>query len=230
MDSTKNFVRYTIASFFIPFDFISRDLVVSIVYDYYFTEKDCMNLSFFSEKYKQRELFQLPSLFFTKISVLKVGTPSHELRDLLPSICFRIVPFCQIYCHRWDSLGGTFRYCDSLVKFSKICECKRSQRNRKNKKIQPNKIIGGKFEILKHYKRYVLDVKTKNDELKLKSYDMSYQKNNIKKRQTIMWRTAEKEFFLNMVLKIDSYIPGMWYMANSHFIQNLNLLLSIFEE
>ena len=182
MESHKNFLRHAIVSLF---DFMYRDLVVFIVFEYYYNENECMNKTFWNLKYGRHKLFHLPSIFFTKISVLKVGTFAHELRDLVPSVCFRILPFCKLFCpgHRFPSSFGTFQYCDSLAKLKKTCSCKICQRNTQNKPNSQNEILGGKFEILKDYHRYVLNVNTRNDIFTLKSFDMSYQRNETKKKK-----------------------------------------------
>ena len=48
-----------------------------------------------------------------------------------------------------------------------------------------------------------------------------------------MWR-KEKHisdgYWMILVRKVDLYIPGTWYMADSHFVQNFECLLSMFQK
>ena len=143
MGSMENFVHHTFFSFFVPFDLISRDLV-SIIFEYYFIQYDCSTLTFFSKKYKKKELFKIPSLFFSEISVLKPSTFAQELRDLVPAVCFRIIPYCQLYCV--GSNRGSYRYCDSVLKFDQTCECRFCESHKYyKKKGYPNKILRRKI-------------------------------------------------------------------------------------
>ena len=226
MNNSLLFSQHVIIHLCSKYNILPRDLA-SLLHEYWWEVNDTLPLVS-NPRYGNISLLNLPSLFFERISVIKSISWASELRDILPIICFKILP---CYKPSWCKHNKSSHYY-TYLHFPSACKCKQVPKNHTSwyntcdTSAKPDQIIGAKIDILYQYHRFVLCFFLLNKNLKIKHVFML--KNE---RRNISYKRMSFELhqFLKSLVENKIYDFNAWYATNSSMTkQFLHLIEPIF--
>lgn len=204
---------------------LPRDLAV-LIHEYWWQVDDALPFVL-NPRYGNISLLFLPSLFFERITVIKSNSLASELRDILPIICFKILP---CYNPSWCKRHKSSKYY-TYPHFPSVCKCKQVPKNHKSwwydrsdKSAKHAQIIGAKIQILYQYHRYVLCFSLFDKNLKIKQFLMlKNEKRNIYYKKI----SLDEHQFLKSFVENKVYGFDLWYATDSSMTKQFTHLLRI---